>query len=159
MNDSETNQVADRTVGEVTHIRTYAAPRELVFECMTTPAHLAHFWGPVGVSTPVDNITLDPRQGGIFETVMVNDDSGEEYPMRAVFVEFVAPERLAWSEPDVEGGMTTSLTFTDLGDGRTEVVVHQTNVPEMYRSPEAQAGMTSSFEKFAAYVGTLLDQR
>ena len=86
---------------------------------------------------------------------MVDDGSGDEYPMRAVFVEFAAPERLAWSEPDVEGGMTTSLTFTDLGDGRTEVVVHQTNVPEMYRSPEAQAGMQSSFDKFAAYVSTL----
>jgi hypothetical protein len=51
--------------------------------------------------------------------------------------------------------MTTSSTFKDLGDGRTEVVVHQTNVPEMYRGPEAQQGMTSSFDKFAAYVATL----
>ena len=30
--------------------------------------------------------------------------------------------------------MTTSIDFTDLGDGRTETVTHQTNVPEMYRS-------------------------
>jgi hypothetical protein len=48
--------------------------------------------------------------------------------------------------------MTTSLTFTDLGNGRTEVVAHQTNVPEMFRSPEAQAGMQSSFDRFAAYL-------
>ncbi len=51
--------------------------------------------------------------------------------------------------------MTTSITFTDLGDGRTEVVTHQTNVPEMYRTPEAQAGMQSSFDRFAAYLATL----
>ena len=70
-------------------------------------------------------------------------------------MEIVAPERLVFSEPDVEGGMTTSITFTDLGDGRTEVVTHQTNVPEMYRSPEAQAGMQSSFDKFAAYLREL----
>jgi uncharacterized protein YndB with AHSA1/START domain len=122
---------------------------------MTDPEHLAHFWGPVGMSTPQDNITVELRPGGRFETVMVNDDSGEEYPMRAVYVEIVAPERLVFSEPDVEGGMTTSITFTDLGDGRTEVVTHQTNVPEMYRSPEAQAGMQSSFDKFAAYLREL----
>jgi hypothetical protein len=60
-----------------------------------------------------------------------------------------------FSEPDVEGGMTTSLTFTDLGDGRTEVVTHQTNVPEMYLAPEAQAGMQSSFDRFAAYTRSL----
>ena len=155
MNDTDSTQLAGQTLGEVSHTRIYDAPRELVFECMVTPEHLAHFWGPVGVSTPVENIKLDPRPGGVFETVMVDDASGDEYPMRAVFVEFVAPERLAWSEPDVEGGMTTALTFTDLGDGRTEVFVHQTNVPEMYRSPEAQAGMTSSFDRFAAYVRTL----
>ena len=51
--------------------------------------------------------------------------------------------------------MTTSITFTDLGDGRTEVFIHQTNVPEMYRTPEAQAGMQSSFDRFAAYLETL----
>jgi hypothetical protein len=51
--------------------------------------------------------------------------------------------------------MTTSLTFVDLGDNRTEVTIHQTNVPEMYRSPEAQAGMQSSLDRFAEYVSSL----
>ncbi len=51
--------------------------------------------------------------------------------------------------------MTTSITFTDLGDGRCETVTHQTNVPEMFRSPEAQAGMLCSFDKMAAYLATL----
>ena len=32
---------------------THSAPRELVFECMTTPEHLAHFWGPTGTHTPL----------------------------------------------------------------------------------------------------------
>ena len=68
---------------------------------------------------------------------------------------FDEPNKLSWTEPDVEGGMMTSVTFTDLGDGRTEVVIHQTNVPEMYRSPEAQEGFNSSLDRFAAYVSTL----
>ena len=75
--------------------------------------------------------------------------------MRGVFVEVVKPEKLVWTEADVEGGMTTSVTFIDHGDGTTEVVTHQTNVPEMYRSPEAQAGMQSSFDRFEAYVTAL----
>jgi uncharacterized protein YndB with AHSA1/START domain len=149
MNDNATD------LGEVTFTRIYDAPRALVFRCMITPEHLTHFWGPVGVSTPIENITIDPRPGGVFETVMVNDSDGAEYPMRAVFVEVVEPERLVWSEPDVEGGMTTSITFVDLGDGRTEVATVQTNVPAMYLSAEAQAGMQSSLDRFAAYVSTL----
>jgi uncharacterized protein YndB with AHSA1/START domain len=149
MNDNATD------LGEVTLTRIYDAPRALVFRCMITPEHLTHFWGPIGVSTPIQNITIDPRPGGVFETVMVNDADGAEYPMRAVFVEVVEPERLVWSEPDVEGGMTTSITFVDLGDGRTEVTTLQTNVPAMYRSAEAQAGMQSSFDRFTSYLSTL----
>ena len=141
--------------GELTIIRTYNAPRELVFECMITPEHLTHFWGPVGVSTPLETINVDPRPGGVFETVMVNDSDGAEYPSRGIYVEVDKPNRLSWKEPDVEGGMLSSLTFVDLGDGRTEVTIHQTNVPELYMSAEAQAGMQSSLDRFAAYVSSL----
>jgi len=141
--------------GEVTFARIYNAPCELVFECLTTAEHLTHFWGPVGVSTPLETIKIEPRAGGVFDTVMVTDEGGESFSMHAVFVEVVPPHKIVWSEPDVEGGMTTSMTLTDVGGGRTEVVVHQTNVPEMYRTPEAQAGMQSSFDKFAAYVSSL----
>lgn len=143
------------SIGELTITRVYNAPRELVFECMITPKHLTHFWGPVGATTPLETITVDPHPGGAFETVMVNDADGAEYPTHAVYVEVDIPNKLVWIEPDVEGGMKTSLTFTDLADGRTEVIIHQTNVPEMYRSAEAQAGMQSSLDRFAAYVSSL----
>jgi uncharacterized protein YndB with AHSA1/START domain len=146
---------APSNLGEVTYTRVYDAPRGLVFACMITPEHLTHFWGPIGTSTPLQNIKVDARPGGVFETIMVNDADGAEYPMRGVFVEVVEPERLVWTERDVEGGMTTSVTFTDLGDDRTEVVAHQTNVPEMYRTPEAEQGMQSSFDRFAAYLASL----
>jgi len=143
-----------QTVGELTITRIFDSPRELVFRCMIEPEHLTHFWGPVGVSTPIENITVDPRPGGAFETIMVNDSDGAEYPSRGVFVEIVAPERLVWSEPD--SGMTTTSTFVELDNGRTEVRIHQTNVPEMYRSPEAQAGFNSSLDRFAAYLATIV---
>jgi uncharacterized protein YndB with AHSA1/START domain len=143
------------STGELTITRTYNAPRELVFECMITPEHLTHFWGPVGVSTPIESIKVDPKPGGVFDTVMVNDSDGAEYPTHGVYVEVDEPNKLVWTEPDVQGGMVTSVTFMDLGDGRTEVTIHQTNVPEMYLSAEAQAGMQSSLDRFAAYVSSL----
>jgi uncharacterized protein YndB with AHSA1/START domain len=133
--------------------RVFDAPREVVFRCMITPEHLTHFWGPVGVSTPLANITVEPHPGGRFETIMVNDETGEEYPSRGVFVEIVEPEKLVWTEPDL--GITSTSTFVDLGDGRTEVHIHQTNLPEQFATPEAREGFNSSLDRFAAYLSTL----
>lgn len=139
--------------GELSYTRVFDAPRQLVFRCMIEPEHLTHFWGPVGVTTPLENITVDARPGGVFETIMVNDSDGSRYPMRAVYVEVVEPERLVWTEPGT--GMTTTSTFVDLGDDRTEVRIHQANVPEAFRSPEAQAGFSTSLNRFAVYLGKL----
>jgi uncharacterized protein YndB with AHSA1/START domain len=138
---------------ELVITRVFNAPRELVFQCMTEPEHLTHFWGPVGVSTPVENITVDLRPGGVFETIMVNDENGEQYPSRGVYTEIDPPEKLAWTEP--EYGMTTTSTFVDLGDGRTEVRIHQTSVPEQFATPEARAGFDSSLDRFDAYLASL----
>jgi uncharacterized protein YndB with AHSA1/START domain len=130
--------------------RIFDAPRELVFRCMIDPQHLTHFWGPIGTSTPLDDITVDARPGGVFETVMVNDSDGSRYPMRAVYVEIVEPEKLVWSDPT--SGMTTTSTFADIGGSRTEVHIHQTHVPAPYLSADAQAGFSSSLDRFATYL-------
>jgi uncharacterized protein YndB with AHSA1/START domain len=142
-----------QTLGELTITRVFDAPRELVFRCMVEPEHLTHFWGPIGVSTPIENITVDARPGGVFDTTMVNDADGTRFTSHGVFVEVDEPERLVWREPDI--GMVTTSTFTELDDGRTEVRIHQTNVPEMFRTPEARAGFESSLDRFAAYLATI----
>jgi len=136
--------------GELTVTRVFHAPRELVFRCLIEPEHLTHFWGPAGARTPVEHIKVDPRPGGVFETVMVNETDGSEYPTRAVYVQVVEPERLVWTES--HSGMTMTATFTDLGGGRTELRIHQTNVPEAARSPQAQAGFRTSLDRFAVYL-------
>jgi uncharacterized protein YndB with AHSA1/START domain len=133
--------------------RVFDAPREVVFRCMIEPEHLTHFWGPVGMSTPLASITIEPWAGGRFETIMVNDETGEEYPSRGVFVEVIEPEKLVWTEP--EFGITSTSTFTDLGDGRTEVHIHQSDLPEQFATPEAREGFNSSLDRFAAYLATL----
>jgi uncharacterized protein YndB with AHSA1/START domain len=139
-------------LGEVTYTRVFDAPRELVFDCMLDPKHLTHFWGPTGMSTPLEKIVIEPHVGGRFVTVMVNDETGDEYPGSGVYTEIIRPSVLAWKEDDSE--ITARTTFTDLGDGRTEVAIHQTNLPPMYRSPEAQAGFNTSLDRFAAYLAT-----
>lgn len=141
---------ATSATAELVYTRVFDAPRALVFRCMIDPEHLTNFWGPAGTSTPREKITVDPRPGGAFETVMVSDADGTEYAMRAVYVEVAEPERLVWTEPGT--GVTTTSTFRDLGGTRTEVTIHQVNVPEAYRSPQARAGFSTSLDRFAAYL-------
>jgi uncharacterized protein YndB with AHSA1/START domain len=145
--------------GELTYRRVHRAAPELLFDCMTTPEHLIHFWGPAGTTTPVGGIVVDLRPGGAFETTMVNDADGSAYTMRAIYAEIHRPDRLVWIEAGVEGGMRTTVTFVDLGDGRTEVVTHQTNVPEAYLSAEARAGFATSLDRFDVYVTGLRAQQ
>ena len=147
--------MSDRTpeARDLTYTRVFDAPRDLVFRCMLEPEHLTHFWGPSGVSTPLETIKVDARPGGVFETVMVNDSDGSRYPTRAVYVEITEPERIVWTEPG--SGVTTTSTFRDLGGTRTELQIRQANAPEGYRSPEARAGFATSLDRFAAYLDKL----
>ncbi|MDJ0356892.1 SRPBCC domain-containing protein [Paenarthrobacter sp. PH39-S1] len=133
--------------------RIFDAPRQLVFSCMIEPEHLTHFWGPIGVSTPLDTITVDARTGGAFTTVMVNDADGSTYPTSARYVEVRAPERLSWIED--QSGMTVTITFTELGDDRTQVDIEQTMVPAVMMDPAAQAGFLSSLDRFGAHLAQL----
>lgn len=138
----------------VLHVsRIFDAPRQLVFSCMVEPEHLTHFWGPIGVSAPLDRITVEPRPGGAFRTVMVNDADGSTYPTSARYVEVSPPERLSWVED--HSGMTVTATFTDLGDDRTRVDIEQTNVPPQMMDPAARAGFLTSLDRFAAHLARL----
>jgi uncharacterized protein YndB with AHSA1/START domain len=138
----------------VLHVtRVFDAPRQLVFSCMVEPEHLTHFWGPTGVSAPLDRITVDARAGGVFATVMVNDADGSTYPTSARYLEVSSPERLAWVED--HSGMTVTITFTDLGDDRTQVDIEQANVPAQMMDPAARAGFLTSLDRFAAHLARL----
>jgi uncharacterized protein YndB with AHSA1/START domain len=141
--------------GELTYRRVHDAPRELVFDAMTSPEHLTRFWGPAGTTTPIDGITVELRPGGRFETLMVNNIDGSTYAMRAVYLEVSRPDRLVWTETEVLGGLTTTITFVALDGDRTEVTTHQSNVPPARRAPEAQAGFRTSLDRFDAYLAAI----
>jgi uncharacterized protein YndB with AHSA1/START domain len=104
------------------------------------------------MSTPIDGIVVELRPGGRFETLMVGEHGSHH--MAATFTEVLAPSRLCWV--DAASGMETTSTLDDLGNGTTEVVIHQRHVPEAMRSPEAQAGFLSSLDKLEAHLVRLL---
>src|SRR5208282_5102482 len=68
------NEAADR---EIVITRVVDAPRELVWEAMTDPWHVIHWWGPRGFTTTVE--TMEVRTGGVWKLVMHGPD-GTNYP-------------------------------------------------------------------------------
>jgi uncharacterized protein YndB with AHSA1/START domain len=140
------------TDDELVYRRVFGASRELVWRCLTEPAELAQFWGPSGMTTPPDGIVVELRPGGRFETLMLGEHGSHR--MVATFIEVVAPERLVWVETAT--GTHTTSTLTDLGDGRTAVVIHQRNVPETMRTPEARAGFLTSLDKLEKHLSHLM---
>jgi uncharacterized protein YndB with AHSA1/START domain len=134
------------------HERVFRAPRELVWRCLTEPAELARYWGPSGMTTPVDGIVVELHPGGRFETLMVGEHGSHR--MVATFTEVVPPARLAWVESAT--GMHTTSTLDDLGDGRTSVVIQQRNVPEAMRTPEARSGFLTSLDKLEEHLAHLM---
>lgn len=133
---------------ELIYRRVLRAPRDLVWHCLTEPVELAQFWGPRGMSTPLDGVVVELYRGGRFETAMLGEHGSHQ--MVATFTEVAAPERLAWVE--TASGMHTTNTLIDLGDGTTEVVIHQRRVPEAMRSPEARAGFRTSLDKLEEHL-------
>jgi uncharacterized protein YndB with AHSA1/START domain len=148
-----TKQTVTTGDNEFTVVRVFQAPRELVWETLTTPEHLTHFWGPRGTSTPLAGIVVELRPGGRFETLMVDDESGEEHQMTAVYEEIDPPARLVFRELGM--GLVNTTTLVDLGDGTTEVTIHQAGLPEGMLNDEVLAGFTSSLDRNAEYLATL----
>jgi uncharacterized protein YndB with AHSA1/START domain len=129
---------------EVTIVRVFDAPREAVWRAWTEPEQLARWWGKRGWNTPVESIALDVRPGGVFRLNSINDADGSEMPMEAVFSEVVEPERLAF-----RGRSSGSVTLTDLGDGRTEMVFHATMQVSDEIRERAVGGLQSAFDRLA----------
>lgn len=139
---------------ELRYERVLHAPRELVWRCLTEPAELTRFWGPDGMTTPLDGIVVELRAGGRFETLMTGEHGSHR--MVAVFTEVVPPERLAWLEPAT--GMETTSTLDDLGDGSTAVLIRQRHVPDAMRTPEARAGFRTSLDRLEEHLVRLVHE-
>lgn len=106
------------TERDVVLTRIFNAPPELMFKLWTDPLHVAQWWGPHGFTNPV--CEMDVRPGGALRIVMRAPD-GTDYPMKGVFQEIVAPERLVFTNIAVDAsgdhlieGLTT-VTFAAQG--------------------------------------------
>jgi uncharacterized protein YndB with AHSA1/START domain len=134
---------------EITIRRVFAAPRELVWKAWTDPDQLAVWWGKRGWTAVRSTIEMDVRPGGAFSLLSVADDDGREMRSAGVYREVVEPERLVLDDPD---GALATVTFTELGDGRTEMVFHATLDTTRQIRDAAEGGLSSAFDRLAEHL-------
>jgi uncharacterized protein YndB with AHSA1/START domain len=112
---------------ELEFVRTYDAPRQLVWDAWTDPDQMAQWWGPRGITTPRESIELDLRPGGRISFDMVDDATGARYPNSGTVVEIDPPARIVFSDdgfPDGTGKGTSTVTFTEVDEHTTTLRIH-----------------------------------
>jgi uncharacterized protein YndB with AHSA1/START domain len=138
---------------ERTIARTFDAPRELVWRAWTEPEQLALWWGPRGMTVPLETIEMELRPGGVFRLVMVADGSGAEFPSDMRFRDVVEPERLVfeWDAQRGIGSGSVTVTFTDLGD-QTEVSTYFAGFATDEIFAGSKIGWEGQLDKLAAHL-------
>jgi uncharacterized protein YndB with AHSA1/START domain len=148
---------------ELSIVRTFDAPRDLVFKAWTDGKMLAQWFGPEGFTNPVANV--DARVGGKIHVVMrANDEIAKamgfrDAPMRGEFTELDPPKKLAFINNAVDAadnvvlsGLTT-VSFEAQGN-KTKMTFHTKasgTLPQVvFMLQGMEAGWTQSFDKMDA---------
>ena len=142
------------TAQKLTLTREFDAPLELVWEAITDPDHVAHWFGPEGFETPREAIEIDLRVGGRFELEMVRGDT--RHPVRYAITELEPPGLLVLTSPPMpEAGLdhetVTRIELEDLG-ATTRMVLSD----GPYEQPgPAEAGWNGALAKLEARLSEL----
>jgi uncharacterized protein YndB with AHSA1/START domain len=139
---------------ELTFVRTFDAPRALVFKVWTDPYHVAQWWGPHGLTIPLSQVGA--RVGGLFEVHMLTPD-GTLLPSVGEFREVVPDERIVFTSNLVNAqgetmiDVVNTVTLEDAGRGtrmtlHVKVLAADPSVAEKLGMMEM--GWTQSLERF-----------
>ena len=153
----ETTIEADPAVPTIRIVRDFDAPPDRVYRAWTDPELVVRWMGPNSTEMKIDS--WEAETGGKYRYTMLQD--GEE--VAAFFGSFheVRPsERLVWTftwEGMPDGVSLETMTFTDLGDGRTRVT--SLSVVDSFEGRDAimSSGMeVGVFEGYAKLDGLLV---
>ena len=152
--------VGDR---EIVISRVFNAPRDLVWNAWTDPAHIASWWGPRGFSAPPCEVDLRP--GGEFVVILDGPD-GNKYPCRGVFKEVVEKEKIVYDGPPNEPAgcgagippnARVTVTFEERSPEATRLTIHTVLDSAESRAAAAAegfvAGWNDSLDRLAEDLG------
>jgi uncharacterized protein YndB with AHSA1/START domain len=145
--------------GYVHITRAFRAPRDVVWRFFTEPEYLARWFGPSTVHVDPSTVRVELHPGGSWGLDMVDNETGEHYPMRARLTVVIPPEYLEGSEATAGtrfgplDGITLRIWLHDHGD-KTRMTLHQGPfTPEF--CDMTRDGWLASFDKIDAVLATI----
>ena len=148
---AETRDSEDGRVG-ITITRVFDAPRERVWKEWTQPEAFADWFGGSESEVPLSTVAMDVRPGGSFRLTMLADGGRQEIQWRGEYREVVEPERLVLTirdQPGEDAYELVTVVLTDLGDGRTEMLLQQSGLLPAEVYDRAKEGWSSFFDRMA----------
>lgn len=153
----ETEILADPDLPIIEIVREFDALPEQVFRAWTDPDLFAQWIGPRSIETRVD--TWDARTGGSWRYTAIRD--GEEVAsFFGSFHEVRPSERLVQTftwEGAPDGVALETVTFIDLGDGRTRIeevsVVESMEARDSILRSGMDTGVIEGYEKLDELLG------
>jgi uncharacterized protein YndB with AHSA1/START domain len=143
---------------EILTTREFDAPIDLVFDVLTRPEHVRHWFAPFQDTMTVCSIDL--RVGGAYHLVSVTSD-GTECSFRGTYLEIERPTRIVdtWrfdGWPDAQAVETVDLTESD---GVTRVRINLAFADQAGRDHMTRTdGQEDSWDKLEDYLRSLVDQ-
>ena len=143
---------------EIVTTREFDAPIGLVFDVLTKPEHVSHWFAPF--TCEVTKCSIDLRVGGGYHIVFVTDD-GTECSFRGTYMEVEPPTRTVatWlfeGWPDADAVETVRLHETDGVTRLTNRLAFRDKAGRDHMT--RHDGQDDSFDKLAGYLRSLLDR-
>jgi uncharacterized protein YndB with AHSA1/START domain len=148
---------------EIRLTRLFDAPRNLVFEAMSRPEHVAQWWGCLGEGYSVPVCEIDLRVGGTWRFVN-RTPKGKLVAFHGVYRELAPPERMVYTEifedfPDTESVVTAVLTDDN---GKTRLTLTASypsrDVRDMVLGTGMERGAATSYDRLEDVVARLKAQ-
>ena len=137
----------------VTVRREIAAPADDLFDAWLDAQSLGTWLRPSGVRET--RAETDPRVGGAFRIVMVDDESSMEHT--GTYREIDRPRRLVftWSSPATRfRDSIVTVTFEPSSDGSTVIEINQVGLPDEEARAGHHAGWSDALRELERIVGS-----
>lgn len=147
-NGADTRVVIDRDAHAIVMTRTFAVPREQVFEAWTRPEHVTCWWDPAGDA--LAECEIDLRPGGAFRFVSRHLDGAHQFS--GIYREITPPKHLVFEAMGAIG----RVVFEEIG-GKTHLTVRiecgSAAQLDQYLKMGIDTGTARTLDNLVAYVG------
>jgi uncharacterized protein YndB with AHSA1/START domain len=130
-----------------------------VWKEWTEPERFADWFGGGEAEVPVSTVSMDVREGGAWRATMFAGPGRREIHWKGEYREVVAPKRLVFTLSDRPGEdgyellvLVVVVVLSDLGDGRTEMLVRQHGRMSAKQYERSGEGWSSFFDCMAEHL-------